>query len=87
MSGAHQGDTGSRPNAGPETFHPLFQNGEVWDSHLSFEGRSSGVGPTLSFMKQTTKVMVAAQVRRLPELSVENRMKGDCVRAKLALIL
>jgi len=52
----------------------------------SFEGRSSGIGPTLSFIKQTKTVLVAAEVKWLPELSVEKRLEGDFVWAKLALV-
>ncbi|MBP7864567.1 MAG: transporter [Acidobacteria bacterium] len=51
-----------------------------------FKGRSFGVGPALSFIKHTKKALIAAEVKWLPELSVENRLKGNSFFGKLAFV-
>lgn len=54
-----------------------------------FEGRTVGIGPVLSY---TTKIGrskttdLVAEVKWLPELSVEKRLKGDTIWFKLALV-
>jgi hypothetical protein len=50
-----------------------------------FEGRTVGVGPVLSFIKLMGKKALAAEVKWLPELDVDKRLKGDIVWFKLAL--
>ena len=51
-----------------------------------FEGRTVGVGPVLSYATKIGKTDVVAEAKWLPELDVENRMKGDYVWFKLALL-
>ena len=50
-----------------------------------FEGRTVGVGPVLSFITKLGKTDLVAEVKWLPELDVENRLKGDYVWFKLGL--
>ena len=51
-----------------------------------FEGRALGVGPVLSYATKIGKTDVIAEAKWLPELDVENRMKGDYVWVKLAVV-
>jgi len=51
-----------------------------------FEGRTVGVGPVLSYARKLGKTDLVAEVKWLPELSVEKRLKGDTVWFKLALV-
>ncbi len=51
----------------------------------SFEGRSIGLGPVLSYVKTVGNVNLAAEVKWLPELEVENRLKGNAVWVKLGV--
>jgi len=54
-----------------------------------FEGRTVGVGPVLSYaakIGRNTKADLAAEVKWLPELDAEKRLKGDTVWFKLALL-
>jgi hypothetical protein len=50
-----------------------------------FKGRTSGVGPALSWIARIGKTDLAAEVKWLPELDVEHRLKGDLVWFKLGL--
>ena len=52
----------------------------------SFEGRTVGVGPVLSYVHKIRKTSLAAELKWLPELDVQNRMKGDWIWFKLALV-
>jgi hypothetical protein len=52
----------------------------------SFEGRTVGVGPVLSYMHKIGKSTLAAELKWLPELDVDHRMKGDWIWFKLAFI-
>ena len=52
----------------------------------SFKGRTVGVGPVLSYIKQWDHTTFAAELKWLPELETEHRMKGDWLWLKLALI-
>ena len=52
----------------------------------SFEGRTAGVGPVLSFVTTIGKANVAAEVKWLPELDVERRLKGDTIWFKLGVV-
>jgi len=51
-----------------------------------FEGRTLGVGPVLSYVTKVGDTDVIAEAKWLPELDVKNRMKGDYVWIKLALL-
>ena len=48
-----------------------------------FKGRTSGIGPVLTYILPRGKETFVAEVRWLPELNVDNRMKGDYVWLKL----
>ena len=50
-----------------------------------FEGRTVGVGPVLSFITKLGKTDLAVEVKWLPELDVQNRIKGDYIWFKLGL--
>jgi hypothetical protein len=52
----------------------------------SFEGRTVGVGPVLSYVHNIGKTSLVAELKWLPELDVQNRMKGDWIWFKLALV-
>ena len=45
-----------------------------------------GVGPVVSYAMKFGKTDVVAELKWLPELSVEKRLKGDTVWFKLALV-
>ena len=54
-----------------------------------FEGRTVGVGPVLSYAMKVggnKKTDLVAEVKWLPELDVDKRLKGDTVWFKLALV-
>jgi hypothetical protein len=51
-----------------------------------FEGRTVGVGPVLSYATKLGATDVSAEVKWLPELDVEHRLKGDYVWFKLAVL-
>jgi hypothetical protein len=51
-----------------------------------FEGRTIGVGPLLSYLHKIGKTTLAAELKWLPELDVQNRMQGDWIWFKLALV-
>ncbi len=51
-----------------------------------FEGRTAGVGPVISFATKIGKADVAAEVKWLPELNVEKRLKGDTIWFKLGVV-
>ena len=50
------------------------------------EGRTAGIGPVVSFATKIGKSDVVAEVKWLPELNVENRLSGDIVWFKLAVL-
>ncbi len=50
-----------------------------------FEGRTAGVGPVLSFITRLGKTELAVELKWLPELEVQNRLKGDYVWFKLGV--
>jgi hypothetical protein len=52
----------------------------------SFKGRTVGVGPVLSYIKQWEHTTFAAELKWLPELETDRRMKGDWLWLKLVLI-
>jgi len=51
-----------------------------------FEGRTAGVGPVISFITKVGKVDLAAEVKWLPELNVQKRLKGDIIWFKLGVV-
>jgi hypothetical protein len=52
-----------------------------------FEGRTVGVGPVLSYIRKLGQhKTLAAEVKWLPELNVEHRLKGDYIWFKVALL-
>ena len=51
-----------------------------------FEGLTAGVGPVLSFVRKIKSAEFAAEVKWLPELDVEKRMKGDYVWFKFGVV-
>ena len=51
-----------------------------------FEGRTSGIGPVVSYATKIGKIDLAAEVKWLPELNVNNRLKGDYIWFKVALV-
>ena len=51
-----------------------------------FEGRTVGVGPVLSYACKLGKTDLVAEVKWLPELDVEKRLKGATIWFKLALV-
>lgn len=53
----------------------------------SLEGRSFGVGPVLSYMRQAGKrTTLIGELKWLPDLDAEKRLEGDVVWFKLALV-
>lgn len=52
----------------------------------SFEGRTAGVGPVISFVTKIGKADLAAELKWLPELNVEKRLKGDTIWFKLGVV-
>ena len=51
-----------------------------------FEGRTVGVGPTVSYAHKLGNVDFAAEVKWLPELDVQKRMKGDYIWLKVGIV-
>ncbi len=51
----------------------------------SFEGRTIGLGPALSYVQKLGNVNLAAEVKWLPEIAVEHRLKGNIGWLKLAV--
>jgi hypothetical protein len=51
-----------------------------------FKGKTVGVGPVLSYVRQVGKSQLLAEVKWLPELDVDKRMKGDYVWFKLGFL-
>jgi hypothetical protein len=54
-----------------------------------FEGRTSGIGPVISYATKIGKSKttdLVAELKWLPELDVEKRLKGDTIWFKLALV-
>jgi hypothetical protein len=60
-------------------------SGPLGGEFEGFEGRTAGVGPVVSFITKLGKTALAAEVKWLPELNVEKRLKGDYVWFKLGL--
>ncbi len=51
----------------------------------SFEGRTVGVGPVLSYILPMGKQSLAAELKWLPELETENRVKGNYIWFKIGM--
>lgn len=51
-----------------------------------FKGRSTGIGPVLSYVRKVGRADLIAEVKWLPELDVEKRLEGDYVWFKLAVM-
>ena len=51
-----------------------------------FKGRTMGVGPVLSYVRPMGKTQLLAELKWLPELDVDKRMKGDFVWLKLGFL-
>lgn len=54
-----------------------------------FEGRTVGIGPVISYVTKVggnRKADLVAEFKWLPELDVENRLEGDIIWFKLALV-
>jgi len=52
----------------------------------SFEGLTSGAGPTISYIRQFAKKSLAAEIKWIPELHVNHRPQGDYVWFKFTLL-
>jgi hypothetical protein len=51
-----------------------------------FEGHTVGVGPVLSYAHKVGNADLAAEIKWLPELDVERRLKGDYVWVKVGVV-
>jgi hypothetical protein len=51
-----------------------------------FEGRTVGIGPTLSYIKDFSGLDLVGEAKWLPELEVDNRLKGDFVWFKIGAV-
>jgi len=51
-----------------------------------FEGRTVGVGPVVSLLTKIGHCSVAAEVKWLPEVDTEKRLKGDYIWFKLGVV-
>ena len=52
----------------------------------SFEARSYGVGPVVSYVRRICKTDLVIEAKWLPQLNAENTTKGDYVWVKIALL-
>jgi len=52
----------------------------------SFEGRTAGVGPALSYVRPIGKAQLLAEIKWLPELDTNRRLKGDSIWFKLGVM-
>ncbi len=51
-----------------------------------FEGKTVGVGPVLSYVRQVGKSQLLAEVKWLPELDTKKRMEGDYIWFKFGFL-
>lgn len=51
-----------------------------------FKGRTIGVGPVVSYSTKVSQKDLVAEIKWLPEMSVENRLKGDIVWFKVGML-
>jgi hypothetical protein len=52
----------------------------------SFEGRTVGIGPVVSYATKVLNRDLVTEVKWLPELETEHRLKGDIVWFKVAVV-
>ena len=52
----------------------------------SFEGMTSGVGPVISYVGHVGESQFLAELKWLPEMNVDNRMKGDYIWFKFGFL-
>ena len=52
----------------------------------NFKGRTIGIGPVLSYAMKIFKKDLVTEVKWLPEIEVKNRLKGDLIWFKLAML-
>jgi len=73
---------------GANAFYYKQISGDSGDFALlgDFEGMTTGVGPVLSYIRPIGKTQLLAEVKWLPELDVDNRMKGDIVWFKFGFM-
>lgn len=75
---------------GANAFYYEQISGDSGDNALlgDFEGMTVGVGPVLSYVRpiREGKSQLLAELKWLPELDVDNRMKGDYVWFKLGFL-
>lgn len=50
-----------------------------------FKGRTSGIGPVLSYVTKVWKKDLVAEIKWLPEIHTKNRLEGDYIWFKLAM--
>jgi hypothetical protein len=50
------------------------------------KGRTAGIGPVLSYVTKLRGKDLVAEAKWLPDLDVKNRLEGDYVRFKLAML-
>jgi len=51
-----------------------------------FKGRTVGIGPVVSYATKVSQKDLVAEIKWLPEMSVENRLKGDIVWFKVGML-
>ena len=51
-----------------------------------FKGRTVGIGPVVSYITKVSQKDLVAEVKWLPEMSVENRLKGDYIWFKVGML-
>jgi hypothetical protein len=63
-------------------------SGDSGDDALlgDFEGRTIGVGPVLSYVRQVGTTQLLAELKWLPELDTNHRMEGDYLWFKLGVL-
>ncbi len=73
---------------GANAFYYQQINGDSGDGARlgGFEGKTAGVGPVLSYVTKVCDRDLVLEVKWLPEMDVENRLAGDFVWVKAALI-
>jgi hypothetical protein len=52
-----------------------------------FKGRTEGIGPVISYITKIGGKDLVAEIKWLPEMSVENRLKGDYIWFKVGMVL
>jgi len=52
-----------------------------------FKGRTVGIGPVLSYAMKVWRKDLVAELKWLPEIDVKNRLEGDYIWFKLAMLL